>query len=140
MRHLPLQLFIPDDQHDRRVRIVRAEGRRLAHEDVLACGRLTIDGAGTFALDAAGQPIGAMTARIQGYEAAVDDLAADKAISAHTAATAKILLRAMARSSGEGVPVLSAPVSIQDRTVSVGPVALLKLDAVHWLDGGGRSR
>ena len=107
---------------------------------MLACGRLTVDGEGTFALDPAGQPIGAMTARIQGYEAALDDLAADKAISAHTAATAKILLRAMARSSGEGVPVLSAPVSIQDRTVSVGPVALLKLDAVHWLNGGGRSR
>lgn len=100
---------------------------------LLACGELTIDGEGTFALDRAGQPMGAMTARIRGYDAALDGLAAGKAISAHTAATAKILLRAMARSGGQGVPVLSAPVSIQDRTVSVGPVALLKLDAVHWL-------
>lgn len=107
---------------------------------MLACGGLKVEGEGTFALDPAGQPIGAMTARIQGYEAALDDLAAEKVISAHTAATAKILLRAMARSSGEGVPVLSAPVSIQDRTVSVGPVGLLKLDAVHWLNGDVRRR
>ncbi|MGZ9112643.1 MAG: DUF2125 domain-containing protein [Rhodoplanes sp.] len=107
---------------------------------VLACGRLTVNGEGTFALDPAGQPIGAMTARIQGYEAALDELAADKAIPAHTAAAAKILLRAMARSGGEGVPVLSAPVSIQDRTMSVGPVALLKVGAIGWLNGGGKTR
>jgi hypothetical protein len=113
-----------------------AEATRL----VLACGGLTIEGEGTFALDPAGQPIGAMTARIRGYEAALDGLTADKVIPAHTAATAKILLRAMARSGSEGVPTLTAPVSIQDRTVSVGPVPLLKLDAVDWLNGNGRSR
>jgi hypothetical protein len=106
---------------------------------VLACGGLAINGEGTFALDRTGQPIGAMTARIQGYEAALDELAAEEVISAHVAATAKILLRAMARSGGEGVPFLSAPVSIQDRTVSVGPVPLLKLDAVDWLRGNGSS-
>ena len=107
---------------------------------VLACGGLTIDGEGTFALDRAGQPIGAMTARIRGYEAALDGLTADKVIPAHTAATAKILLRAMARSGSEGVPTLTAPLSVQDRTVSVGPVALFKLGAVHWLNGDGKTR
>ena len=44
------------------------EASRLA----LACGPLTLSGEGTFALDPAGQPIGAMTARIQGYDAALD--------------------------------------------------------------------
>jgi Uncharacterized protein conserved in bacteria (DUF2125) len=43
---------------------------------VLVCGSLTVDGEGTFALDPAGQPIGAMTARIQGYEATLDRLTA----------------------------------------------------------------
>jgi hypothetical protein len=105
---------------------------------VLVCGPLTLDGEGTFALDSAGQLIGAMTTRIQGYEAALDRLTADQAIPAHAAATAKIVLRALARSGGEGVPTLVAPLSIQDRTLSVGPVPLLRLRPLHWLDGAAR--
>ena len=105
---------------------------------VLVCGSLTLDGEGTFALDSAGEPIGAMTTRIQGYEAALDRLAADRAIPAHTAATAKIVLRALARSGPEGIPTLVAPLSIQDRILSVGPVPLLRLPPLHWLDGVAR--
>jgi Uncharacterized protein conserved in bacteria (DUF2125) len=60
-------------------------------------------------------------------------------VPAHAAATAKILLRAMAR-SGEGGRSLVAPVSIQDRTLSVGPVALLPLPAVHWLNDAEKAR
>ena len=104
---------------------------------LLVCGPLTLDGEGTFALDSAGQPIGAMTTRIHGYEAALDRLAADRVIPAQTAATAKIVLRALARSGGEGVPTLAAPLSVQDRTLSVGPVPLLRLPPLHWLDGAG---
>ena len=102
---------------------------------VLVCGPLTLDGEGTFALDSAGEPIGAMTTRIRGYEAALDRLTTDQVIPAHTAATAKIVLRAQARSDGEGVPILVAPLSIQDRTLSVGPVPLLRLPPLHWLNG-----
>ena len=110
------------------------EATRLA----LVCGPLTLDGEGTFALDSAGQPIGAMTARIQGYEAALDRLTADQVIPPHTAATAKIVLRALARSGSKGAPTLAAPLSIQDRTLSVGPVPLLRLPPLHWLDGAAR--
>ena len=49
----------------------------------LACGPLTFEGGGTFALDPAGQPIGAMATRIQGYDAALDQLAADGIVAAH---------------------------------------------------------
>lgn len=111
------------------------EARRLS----LACGPLAVEGEGTFALDPAGQPIGAMTARIEGYEAALDELTKDGVIPPHTAATTKILLRALARTRGEGVPVLIAPVSIQDRTVSVGPVPLLRFNPVGWLNEGGKT-
>ena len=105
---------------------------------VLVCGPLTQNGEGTFALDTSGQPIGATSMRIQGYEAALDRLVADRAIAAHTAATAKILLRSLARSGGEGAPTLTAPLSIQDRTLSVGPVPLLRLPLLHWLNGAAR--
>lgn len=104
---------------------------------LLVCGPLTLDGEGTFALDSAGQPIGAMTTRIHGYEAALDRLAADRVIPAQTVATTKIVLRALARSGGEGAPTLVAPVSVQDRTLSIGPAALLRLPPLHWLDGAG---
>jgi hypothetical protein len=103
------------------------------------CGPLTLEGAGTFALDPAGQPIGAMATRIQGYDAALDRLAADGIVAAHTTVAAKILLRAMAR-SGDGGPALATPVSIQDRTLSVGPVPLLRLSALHWLDGVSKTQ
>ena len=79
-----------------------------------------------------------MTTRIHGYEAALDRLAADRVIPAHTVATAKSILRALARSGGEGAPTLVAPVSIQDRTLAVGPAALLRLPPLHWLDGAAR--
>ena len=100
----------------------------------LACGALNIDGEGTLALDGRGQPIGAMSTHIQGYDAALDRLAAAQTIDPHIAATAKILLRALARSNADGAATLSAPLSLQDRALSLGPVTLLRLQPVHWLD------
>lgn len=100
----------------------------------LACGALTIDGEGTLALDGKGQPIGAMSTHIQGYDAALDRLAAGQAIDPHTAAAAKILLRALARSNADGAATLNAPLTLQDRSLSVGPVTLLRLPSVRWLD------
>ena len=100
----------------------------------LVCGALSIDGEGTLALDGRGQPIGAMSTHIQGYDAALDRLAAAQTIDPHVAAAAKILLRALARSNAEGAATLSAPLSLQDRALSLGPVTLLRLQPVHWLD------
>jgi hypothetical protein len=100
----------------------------------LLCGELSIDGEGTFALDGKGQPMGAMSTHIQGYDAALDRLAAAQTIDPHTAAAAKILLRALARANADGAATLSAPLSLQDRSLSVGPVTLLRLAPVSWLN------
>ena len=96
-------------------------------------GPLKLEGEGTFALDKRGQPIGAMTARIQGFEPALDQLSAAGIIPSHAAATAKILLRALARPEDEGAATLAAPLSLQDRMVSIGPVPLLRVPDVQWL-------
>jgi len=110
-----------------------------AQRAAVVCGPLIIDGEGTFALDDRGQPMGAMSTRIQGYEPALDRLAAANAIDGHTAAAAKILLRALARSNAEGASTLSAPLTLQDRSISLGPVTLLRVPQVDWLGtGGGR--
>jgi len=100
----------------------------------MSCGELHIDGEGTLALDGKGQPIGAMSTHIQGYDAVLDRLAAAQTIDPHVAAAAKILLRALARSNADGAATLSAPLSLQDRALSLGPVTLLRLQPVHWLD------
>jgi hypothetical protein len=106
----------------------------------LLCGELGIDGEGTFALDGKGQPMGAMSTHIQGYDAALDRLAAAQTIDPHVAAAAKILLRAMARSNADGAATLSAPLSLQDRSLSIGPVTLLRLPPVRWLDQPAAAR
>lgn len=101
---------------------------------MLACGGLTLDGEGTLALDKQGQPMGAMSTHIQGYDAALDRLAAAQTIDPHIAAAAKILLRALARSNADGAATLSAPLTLQDRSLSIGPVKLLRVPPVGWLD------
>ena len=112
------------------------EATRLA----LACGRLTLERRGNLR-SRSGRPADrrddGADPGLRGGARRVDG---DKVIPAHTAATAKILLRAMARSGGEGVPILTAPVSIQDRTVSVGPVPLLRLPALTLLQGLERAK
>ena len=102
---------------------------------VVEGGSVVIDGDGTLALDGAGQPVGAMSARIQGYEAALDRLAAEKAIPPHIAATARILLRGLARGGADNGTTLTAPLTLQDRALTIGPVEILRLPEVRWLDG-----
>jgi hypothetical protein len=99
-----------------------------------ACGPLSVEGEGTFALDDQGQPIAAMATRIQGYQAALGRLADAGAIEAHTAAAAKILLRGLARANGDGLTTLLVPLSLQDRTLSAGPVPLLRVPRVNWVE------
>lgn len=101
---------------------------------LLVCGELTIDGEGTIAVDGQGQPMGAMSTHIRGYDAALDRLAAAHVVDPHTAAAAKILLRALARSNAEGAATLSAPLTLQERSLSIGPVALLRLPTLDWLE------
>lgn len=100
----------------------------------VACGELKLDGEGTLALDKEGQPMGAMSTHVQGYDAALDRLAAAQAIDPHVAAAAKILLRALARSDADGAATLNAPVTLQDRSLSIGPVKLLRIPPVRWLE------
>lgn len=94
------------------------------------------NGDGTFALDGDGQPIAAMTIHMRGYDEALQQLAQAGVIATHTAAAARILLRALARQGENGVSELTAPLSLQDRTLTIGPVPLLKLSRWHLLDGG----
>jgi hypothetical protein len=105
------------------VELSRIEGR---------WGALALAGEGTLALDNAFQPVGAFTARIEGYSETLDALRAAGALNGAAALAAKMALTALARRDGEGRPYLTLPVAIQERRLYVGPVQLLTVPALSW--------
>ncbi|MFQ5766160.1 MAG: DUF2125 domain-containing protein, partial [Rhodospirillales bacterium] len=97
-------------------------------------GPLQVDGDGTLALDDAMQPIGAFTFRLRGFPEAIDALRRAGAVEPQSAELAKAVLGALAaKEGGDGAAAtLKLPVSIQNRRLYIGPVALARLPAVRW--------
>ncbi len=88
---------------------------------------------GTMALDRTLQPVGALTARITGYDQTMDRLVAARIVRPGEALLAKFALGALARDPGNGgPPELKASVSIQDGWIYLGPVKLLPAPRVSW--------
>jgi len=105
------------------------EVRRLETE----YGPLGVAAEGTLALDGALQPIGAFTARIVGFFETVDALRDRGLVRPGASALAKLVLRILAKPPADGGPnALEIPVTIQDRTLSMGPVRLVKLPVLVW--------
>lgn len=95
-------------------------------------GPLAVNAAGTLALDAALQPIGALTAKIQGYGEIVDALVASGAIKAGDAALAKVGLGLLAKPAGNGRPEIAAPVTLQNGQLFLGPLRIADLPRFTW--------
>ena len=94
---------------------------------------LALDADGTLALDAEMQPMGAMTVRITGFRQAVDALVAAGMLRPHEAITAKIVLGLLATTPpGGGPPRITAPLTVQDGGLYVGPVKMLRLPRIRW--------
>lgn len=94
-------------------------------------GPLALKGDGTLALDKAMQPIGAFTANIEGLFETIDRLREKGLIRGRDSVTAKVILGAFMRKDG-GRHALNIAVTVQDRTVYVGPVALIGLPEIQW--------
>lgn len=96
-------------------------------------GPLILLANGTLSLDAAMQPVAALTAKIQGFFQAVDALRTQRLIRSRDAAMAKIVLGALARRPRTGgAPTISLPLSIQERTLFAGPVTLFRIPEIIW--------
>lgn len=96
-------------------------------------GVLGMAGEGTMALDGDLQPIGAFTAQISGFNEAVDALVAVGAAREQDGALAKVVLGVLAKSPpGGGPKIVSLPLSLQDRKLSVGPIPLIRLRPIEW--------
>jgi hypothetical protein len=96
-------------------------------------GPLTISAEATMALDADMQAMGAGTGRIQGFAPALDALAASQAMRLNDANAAKAFLALLARPPMPGAePQLTAPLTIQERKLFVGPVAVMQMPQIKW--------
>lgn len=94
---------------------------------------LGLDADGTLALDGQLQPVGSFVVRLDGFSGAVDALRAAGMISASDAQTAKLVLGALAKKdTATGDSRLTLPISLQDNTLSAGPLALTKVPVIHW--------
>jgi hypothetical protein len=94
-------------------------------------GPLAVAGNGTLALDGALQPLFAASTAVRGYDKAIDAAVAGGYLAPGQAASAKIVLGAMARPE-DGAPTVKVPLTIQDRVLSVGPLRLLQLPRIEW--------
>ncbi|MCA0201198.1 MAG: DUF2125 domain-containing protein [Proteobacteria bacterium] len=89
-------------------------------------------GTATLALDEALQPMGAATIKFQGFFDIVAALQAKGYVHDREVSMAKIVLGMLARPSASGEPELSLPITVQNRKLSAGPVALMDMPEVRW--------
>ena len=96
-------------------------------------GPLVMSAEATLAFDKEMQPLGAGTGRIQGFAPALDALAASQVIRLNDANTAKAFLSMLARPPTPGAPPqLTAPLTIQEGKLFVGPVAVMTMPRLQW--------
>jgi hypothetical protein len=96
-------------------------------------GPAAIRSEGTFALDRDGQPIGAMSTRIDGFVETIEALRERNVISNRAAQNAETLMDAFTEPAVDGEPTMTVPVALQDRTLSIGPLPLFRVPRVRWL-------
>jgi hypothetical protein len=105
------------------------ELRRLA----LGWGPLGLSASATMTLDGHLQPTGAATARLVGYDATLDTLAASGALAPRAALAAKAILAIVAKvPEGGGAPQVELPLTLRDRTLTAGRFPLLRLPELVW--------
>ncbi|WP_343866107.1 DUF2125 domain-containing protein [Caenispirillum bisanense] len=94
---------------------------------------LSLGAVGTVALDDWLQPQAAFSAQLRGFFEALDQLERAGTIRSRDASIAKVVLGAMAKQPPDGGPLaLELPVSVQERMLYLGPVALMQLPPLRW--------
>ncbi len=90
-------------------------------------GPLSVSADGTLALDDALRPLAALTARIVGYGAVLEALAAAGVVEQRDASFATTALNLIATRDARGRRVLTVPVTAQNGVLMVGPIAIARL-------------
>lgn len=98
----------------------------------LGWGNLVLGTKGTLALDAALQPIGAMTALVHGYNEIIDALVSGGNLRAGDGAMAKLALGLLAKEGPDGQYEISAPLTLQNGYVFIGPARIARMPVFTW--------
>lgn len=94
---------------------------------------LRVRGDGTVALDGTLQPVAALSVNAEGFFATVDALHSQGLIPLGTSFATKIALGVLSKTpDGGGTPYLDLPITVQDRTLYAGSIALVKLRPIRW--------
>lgn len=110
-----------------------AGGTLRVHDLNMVWGPLTVQGKGRFALDKDLQPAGTLFVRAKGFDETILALVKDGRIDPNDAVSARLALNFLARPDPkDGVPRITAPISIRDRIVSAGPRAVARLPRMEW--------
>jgi hypothetical protein len=103
------------------------------HRLAVGWGPLGVSATATLALDDQLQPMGAGTARLIGYAAALDALADNGTVSRSAVIAAKAVLSLLAPTPGDGEPTeVEVPLTLQYRTLSMRQVPLVRLPELDW--------
>ena len=109
----------------------RDGGHRLLIDGLaLSWGPLDVRGNASLGLDAALQPVGTASIQLTGYAEVIDALARSGAITRNDARVATTLLSLVSRPGAGDVSQADLPLTLKDRTLSVGAIPLLRLPAL----------
>ncbi len=118
--------------------VVRAESWRDAGGTLevkslsLRWGPVGATAAATLALDEGLQPMGAGSIRLTGAAEALDALAEAGLVGRRAAATARAILPLMSRPNPAGQPEVEVPLTIEDRTLAVARIPVLRFAPLAW--------
>lgn len=99
----------------------------------LSWASLGLSAGATMALDEQMQPMGAATARVVGYDATLRALAASGVLGPRVAQAIGGVLGLLARPAQQGgAPQVEVPVTLENRTLSLGPFPLVRLREWVW--------
>ena len=98
----------------------------------ISMGPLNLSGDGAVAIDGAGQPEGAFTARVTGYAETVEALRKAGVVDDGAAQAVQVVLGLLSKGPPGGPRSLDVPITVQDRRLSLGRVELFRLKSVDW--------
>lgn len=117
-----------------------AGGRLALRRFGVAWGPLGASGNANFRLDGALQPEGSIQADVTGTAETLDALANAKLMAPRAAMAAKAVLALLQRPQPNGPPSVGLPLVLQDRTLQMGRIPLVRLPEIAWqtrvLDAG----
>jgi hypothetical protein len=102
-------------------------------EALLDWGPLHLTSTATLALDDQLQPMGSGSAKVSGYQEALDRLAAAGVLTKSAATVAKAMLSLLAGTgTGDNPSEVEVPLTLQYRTLSMRQVPLVRLPELDW--------